>query len=199
MRTGGRLVLSTVIVVAVVAVCPLAVAVKVTSTVPALSKSGVHANTPDGSSNVAPAGKPLAVTKTLSPSASSLATMNERGCPSDAVIDAGAVTVGARSVWVTVTEMARVPIASESFAISVKAYVPASENEGVQAKTPVVSPKLAPAGRPLASKVRAGPSGSLTAAVNTSASPSATVSGPSGVGDTKTGASFDSVTTMVKS
>jgi len=161
----------------VIAIVSLAVAapsltVKVTAGyVPACVKLGVQLNVPDVlvpfAVNVAPAGSGAAVSDVIvSPSGSTADTVNVIGEFEAPETEGGAVTTGARSVFVTVIVVVAEPVRA-FVAVKVALYVPACVKLGVQLSVPdVFEPffvKTAPAVMAVPVAVRfviASPSGS---------------------------------------
>ncbi len=112
--TGARSVLVTVIAVAAVPVRAF-VAVNVTLNVPVCALVGVQLNVPDvlpaPAVKVAPVGSGAAVSDVMaSPSGSAAVTVNVMRTLEEPLTVAGAVTTGARSVFVTVIAVVAVPV-----------------------------------------------------------------------------------------
>src|SRR5579864_6426440 len=110
---------------------------------------------------VSGAGRPVALKVTGSPSGS-LATMASAMTALSGLVWFGiAVMTGARSTLVTVQVKGWLVVSVPSKALTVTAYTPAPDAVSVPLIRPVVALIVSGAGRPVALKVTASPSGSL--------------------------------------
>src|SRR5579864_9067319 len=173
--TGARSTLVTVQVKGWLVVSVPSKALTVTLYTPAPDAVSVPLIRPVVALIVSGAGRPVALKVTASPSGSLATTWSAITALSGLVWFGIAVITGARSTLVTVQVKGWLVVSVPSKALTVTLYTPAPDAVSVPLMRPVVALIVSGAGRPVALKVTASPSGSLATTWSAITAPSGLV------------------------